>query len=163
MREDTITRQIQEKYTAEELADRAKNLAGKLADLETVASDKKAADATFNERKKVLEAEIETIYRQYNKGYELAQVGCDIRYNDPSPGQKSIYRMDTHQHVETVDMSWEEKQEELQFNLNAPLEGQPQPSDDQVNDILGEIAKDTDAIIPPPTDVPPDAEAEAND
>lgn len=53
MREDTVIRSIREDFTNEELAEMGKKLAGKMADLETVASDKKAADATFNERKRI--------------------------------------------------------------------------------------------------------------
>jgi hypothetical protein len=144
MREDTIIREIKEEYTPEEVSAMGKKLAGKMADMEAVQSEKSAADASFNERKKVLQSEAETLYRQINKGYEMAQIGCDIRYNDPSPGQKSYYRMDTSAHVETVNMSWEEKQEELQFNLNAPAaaEGQPQPTEDQVNEALGKMASE---------------------
>ena len=149
MREDTVIRQIREDFTDAELAEMGKKLAGKMADLETVASDKKAADATFNERKKNLEAEAETLYRQINHGYEMAQIGCDIRYNDPAPGQKSIYRIDNSQHIETVEMSWEEKQEEIQFNLNAPADGHGQPTDEQVNEALGQIP---DTELPPTTD-----------
>ncbi len=88
MREDTCTCEIKEVFTPEEFAEIGKKLCGKLADLETVASEKKAADATFNERKKVLESEIETLYCQYNKGYEMAQIGCDpvtIRRQARSP------------------------------------------------------------------------------
>ena len=129
MRDDTITREIREEFTPAELSEMGKKLAGKMADMEAVATEKSAADATFNERKKVLQSEAETLYRQINKGYEMAQIGCDIRYNDPAPGQKSYYRMDTAAHVETIDMTWEEKQEELQFNLGAGAEGQPQPSE----------------------------------
>jgi hypothetical protein len=162
MRDDTITLQIREDYRPEEIAEMGKKLAGKLADLETVASDKKAADATFNERKSNLQAEAETLFKQINHGYEMAQIGCDIRYNDPTPGQKSYYRMDNSAHVKTEDMSWEEKQEELQFNLHAPAEGQPQPTDEQVVDELKKI-EDVDRpeppIVPPPesADEPPEA------
>jgi hypothetical protein len=160
MREDTVTRQIKEEFASAELVEMGKKLAGKMADLETVASDKKAADATFNERKQVLASEAETLYRQINKGYEMAQIGCDIRYNDPAPGQKSFYRMDTSAHVETVEMTWEEKQEEIQFNLIAPIEGQPQPSDEQVNEALDGIP-DTELPPPPTSEKPPDEATDA--
>jgi len=157
MREDTCTCEIKEVFTPEEFAEIGNKLCGKLADLETVASEKKAADATFNERKKVLESEIETLYRQYNKGYEMAQIGCDIRYNDPTPGQKSIYHMDTAQHVETLEMTWEEKQEELQWNLSTT----PDPTADAVNDALGQITDSAELPPPPiqPEQKPPEAEA----
>ena len=120
MRADTITKEIRENFSDPDKLDMAEALTKKLVEVEQVESDKKAADSVFNERRKVLEGEIESLYRRYNKGYEMAQIGCEIRYNDPAPGQKSYYRMDTAAHVETAEMSWEEKQEELQFNLPEP-------------------------------------------
>lgn len=163
MRDDTITLEIREEYTPEEMSESGKKLAGKLADIDSVANEKKAADALFNQRRTELEKEAETLYRQINKGYEMAQVGCDIRYNDPAPGQKSYYRLDTSAIVKTEDMTWEEKQEEIQFNLNAPAEGQPQPSEDQVDDALGKITDSTELPPPPKPDTPPDEAAGVGD
>lgn len=117
MRADTIIKEISEDFTDTDKLTMAEALTTKLMEIEAVENEKKQADGVFNERRKVLEGETESLYRRYHKGYEMAQIGCDIRYNDPTPGQKSYYRMDTAKLVETVDMSWEEKQEELQFNL----------------------------------------------
>lgn len=117
MRPDTITLAIEEKYSLEEKAEIAEKMACAIADRETTKLDKSASDAAFNERLKKAEAEISELAKRYNKGCEVAQIGCDIRYNDPEPGKKSYYRMDRSELVETHEMNWEEKQGEIQFNL----------------------------------------------
>lgn len=147
MRPDTIIKEIRCDFTDQDKLEMGDSLSKKLVEVEAVESEKKSADGVFNERRKVLEGEIESLYRRYHKGYEMAQIGCDIRYNHPLPGQKSYIRMDTGELADTVDMSWEEKQDELQFNLNTSAEGQPQPSDEQVDDVLGKL--DTSEGTPP--------------
>jgi hypothetical protein len=185
VRADTITLAIEEKYTPEEKAEIASKLAIAIADQETIAGEKKVSDAAFNERLKKCDAEITNLAKTYNKGYELAQIGCDIRYDHPEPGKKSYVRMDTGELVQTLDMSWEEKQETIQFPLNATPESATlaQPTDEQVNAALDatlaaggeEVTRlcphpgctlfadhDGDHLIPPPE--PPQADAAgAND
>ena len=117
MRPDTITLGIEERFTAEEKAEIADQLAQAIADLETVRAEKKVSDAAFGERTKRHHAQIDELAKRYNKGCEVAQIGCDIRYDDPEPGKKSYYRMDRNELVSTHDMSWEEKQETIQFPL----------------------------------------------
>ncbi len=65
--------------------------------------------------------------------------------------------MDTAQHVETLEMTWEEKQEELQWNLSTT----PDPTADAVNDALGQITDSAELPPPPiqPEQKPPEAEA----
>jgi hypothetical protein len=170
MRADTITLGVEEKYSAEERAEIASNLAAAVAEAETISGEKKATDAAFNGRIKAAEEKVSSLARQYNKGCEVAQIGCDIRYDVPEVGKKSYVRMDTGETVEVHDMSWEEKQETLQFNLptdpNAPLT--TQPTKDQVSEALdkmqaaGEIPPEPPPqppTIDPPTDSSEDAAA----
>jgi hypothetical protein len=169
MRADTITLGIEEKYTPTEKAEIADKMAAAVAEVETISGEKKVSDAAFNGRLKKADESVSALARQYNKGCEVAQIGCDIRYDVPEVGKKSYVRMDTGEAVEVHDMSWKEKQETLQFNLptdpNAPLT--TQPTDDQVSDVLG--AMDTtpettpdppiiDPPIPPPEDPQPGAD-----
>jgi len=123
MRSDSITLAIFEKYTPEELTTTAQQMAQAQADYETVEVEKKVSDAAFNERMKKLSAAVSELAKKYNKGGETAQIGCDIRYDHPEPGKKSYFRMDRNELVETHDMTWEEKQETLQF----PLAESPAP------------------------------------
>lgn len=117
MRSDSITLAIEEKYTPEEKAEIAEQLARAIADLETVSGEKKVSDAAFNERIKRCDAQITELAKRYNKGCEVAQIGCDIRYDTPEPGKKSYVRFDSGEVVEVHDMNWEEKQETIQFPL----------------------------------------------
>lgn len=117
MRPDTINLNIEEHYTPEEKAEIAVKLAQQIADREQVKLDKQASDAAFNERLKKADAEISELAKRYNKGCETAVIGCAIRYNIPEPGKKSYFRMDTEELIETHEMNWGEKQEELQLNL----------------------------------------------
>lgn len=117
LRKDTITEQIQCSYAPEEMATIAKGLAAAIAEVETIEEEKKESNSAFKARIDEQTAAINDAARKYKKGYEVRDVLCDIRYNDPAPGQKSIYRMDTKELVRTVEMTWEEKQEEIQFNL----------------------------------------------
>lgn len=144
MRLDTVTLSIEEKYTAEELSAIAKSLAIAIADRESITGEKKVSDAAFNERIKKCDGEITNLAKRYNKGHEVAQIGCDIRYDNPEAGKKSYFRMDTGELVETHDMSWEEKQETIQFPLNSPPtdETLAQPTDQQVDAALDAIKQD---------------------
>lgn len=157
MRQDTINKEIREDFTDADKIEMGAALAEKLVAIQAVESEKKSADSIFNERRKVLETEVESLASRYNKGYEMAMIGCDIRYDDPAPGQKSYYRMDTSQHVETLEMTWEEKQEELQFSMPPAVE----PTKDEVAAELdkmmsqGELPPEPDPTNPPtnPEDV----------
>src|ERR1035437_3527223 len=138
MRADTITLAIFEKYTLEEKTVIADKLAEAQANMETVEIEKKIYDSAFNDRIKQFSASVSSLAKMYNKGGETAQIGCDIRYDHPEPGQKSYFRMDRAELVETHDMSWDEKQETLQFPLSASPDAPTiaQPTDDQANDAL---------------------------
>jgi hypothetical protein len=155
MRADTITLGVEEKYSAEERAEIANNLAAAVAEAEAVSGEKKASDAAFNGRIKAAEEKVSALARQYNKGCEVAQIGCDIRYDMPEVGKKSYVRMDTGETVEVHDMSWEEKQDTLQFPLTPPA---GETTKEQVNDALdkmeaaGEIPPAPPTVDPPPSD-----------
>lgn len=129
MRPDSITLALFEKYTAEEMATTAQQMAQAQSDYETVETEKKVSDAAFNERMKKLSAAVSEFAKKYNKGGETAQIGCDIRYDHPEPGKKSYFRMDRNELVETHDMSWEEKQETIQFPLAESPAPEPSVSD----------------------------------
>jgi hypothetical protein len=141
MRPDTITLGIEEKYTPEKFADIASRMAAAIAEVEAITGEKKVSDAAFNERIKKAENTTLTLARQYNKGCEVAQIGCDIRYDCPEPGKKSYIRMDNGETVEVHDMNWEEKQETIQFPLAASPDTPTlaQPTDDQVSEALGKL------------------------
>jgi len=135
MRRETVVNSLECKYTPEQMAEIAKKLSGAVAELESVAAEKKTSDSVYNGRIKKIEEEIGTLAKSYNRGYEMQEITCDIRYDDPAPGQKSVYRVDTKELVSTKEMTFEEKQEELQFNL-------PQPTDEEISAVMDSTTKD---------------------
>jgi hypothetical protein len=157
VRPETIIIAIEEKYTPEEKAEIAGKLAIAIAESEVIAGEKKVSDAAFNERLKRCDGEITTLAKQYNKGCETAQIGCDIRYDHPEVGKKSYFRMDRNELVSTHDMSWEEKQETIQFPLVeqtatsdiAPAET-PSPLPDDLEKAMGMSSEEVTRICPYP-------------
>lgn len=119
MRPTEITLAIFEKYQPEELVSVAKDMAQAQSEMETAENEKKVSDGVFNERIKAYAANVSELAKKYNKGGETAQIGCTIRYDIPTVGQKSYIRMDSEETVEVHDMTLQEKQETLQFPLTA--------------------------------------------
>jgi|SRR5579862_19611 len=183
MRQDTITLSIEEKFTPEQKTEIADQMASAVAEIETIASEKKVSDAAFKERSQRFEKQLSDLAHRYNKGCEVAQIGCDIRYDHPEPGKKSYVRMDTGELVETHDMSWEEKQETIQFPLTANPDNptQAQPTDEQVSDALKSVSSEITHLctktpgcihfadhdgpceLPPPAEPPCQEQPGAND
>lgn len=54
-------------------------------------------------------------------GAESKQVECRIVYDDPEAGVKSIYRTDTDEHVESMEMTGAELQGELSIDEKGKL------------------------------------------
>lgn len=115
MRPDTSRESIRCDYTPEEMVATASALAERVNELQALREAKKASDATFNSQIEVVTTAVISLAKKYSKGYEMRELDCDIRYNTPEPGKKTIYRTDTAEAIQ--DMTWEEKQEEMQFNL----------------------------------------------
>lgn len=131
MRPDSITLAIFEKYSSTELAETAQQMARAQSDMESAETEKKVSDGVFNERIKTHAAEVSELAQKYNKGGETAQIGCTIRYDVPTVGQKSYIRMDSEETVEVHDMSVEEKQETFQFPLStAPASDEAKPTEE---------------------------------
>jgi hypothetical protein len=149
MRPDTATIAIEVRFTAEEKREIADSLAVAVADLNTIYGEKKVSDAAFNERIKSKESECDKLASKYNKGCELRDVDCRIRYNTPELGKKSFYNTRTEELIETRDMSVEEKQENLQFPP-APKEKktkQPEPEPEKPIEITWRYIQDVAATI----------------
>ena len=113
MRPDTIAKEITTPWSDKDKLEMGDSRATMLEQLDNLKTEAKASAKGYSDQKEKLEADIAATGRKYKKGYAIETVSCDIRYNDPEPGKKSLYRMDTAAHVETLDMTWEEKQDEI--------------------------------------------------
>lgn len=132
MRDKTITRALRCNFDASSMAEIAKKLASEVTEIQTIEEEKKVSNSAYKSRIDAHTEEMNSLASRYNKGHELKDIECDIRYNDPESGKKTIYRMDTAEPVETLEMSWEEKQDELQLNI-LPAD---EPTPDAVDDAL---------------------------
>ena len=149
MRPDTITLEIFEKFTPENTAEIADQMATAIADLETIYTEKKTSDAAFNSRIKECDAKIGDLAKRYNKGGEAAQIGCDIRYDWPEIGKKSYVRIDNGETAGVHEMTWEEKQETIQF----PITDQKTPNEitkDVVDAVAGKVMEELTQLCPYP-------------
>jgi glutathionyl-hydroquinone reductase len=141
MRKDTITKALRCPYTEAEMVETAKKLAHEVGELQTVEEEKKASNSAFKERIDERTKEISQLASKYNKGYELRDVECDVRFNDPESGKKTIYRTDTAEAVETLGMTWEEKQDELQLNIL--------PNDEPSEENIANTLENLDTTVQP--------------
>lgn len=72
---------------------------------------KKAYNAGIREAVKANETEMKTLSRKIATGMEERQVRCEIRYNTPHPGWKTVVRLDTGETVDAQEMSEAERQD----------------------------------------------------
>jgi hypothetical protein len=112
----TITKEI--KHTLEE-SDKmkyGKYLAEKIAERDQITLEKKESMSEFKSRLDNVMTDINGFSEALNSGFEMREVKCEVFFNLPSPGKKTIVRMDTGEEIGIESMTEEEKQEELPFN-----------------------------------------------
>jgi hypothetical protein len=108
MRPQTTTRRLQRKLDAEKLLAIGKEMADKLTEVEQIEIAKK--------RITPLRDELTLLGSKYNSGFEDVEIECEIHYNTPEPGKKSIIHPDSGETIEVMDMNKEDLQEDLQFS-----------------------------------------------
>ena len=107
MRPQTTTRRLSRKLDTLSLLAIAEEMSGKIFEIEQIELAKK--------RITPLRDELTLLGSKYTSGFEDVELECDIEYNSPEPGKKSIVRPDTGENVEVVDMTAEDMQEDLGF------------------------------------------------
>ena len=107
MRPQTTTRRLQRKLESEQLLAIGKEMSDKLLEVEQIETAKK--------RITPLREELTLLGSKYNSGFEDVEIECNIVYNSPEAGKKTIIRPDTGETIEVVDMTKDELQEDLEF------------------------------------------------
>lgn len=110
-------------FTAQETHELALKLAEANRRLATVEEEQSSISAQYGARKKMIKAELNEYSLLITNGYEHRDVECEIHYNKPVPGKKTILRLDTN-------TSSVEKMEPWEFNLFT------QPADDSFEEEL---------------------------
>lgn len=113
MKNTETTRQLRVNLTDKERIELGRQLAEASQRLETIAEDKKSANAQFAADKSAAEAKIGALSNQIGSGYRLDQVRCDWLMDSPEAGKKQLVRLDTKEVIETLDMTDADKQGDL--------------------------------------------------
>ena len=142
-----ITKDLVVKLTSEEKAELADQLTERISRKDYLEDAKRVMAKKYAAQIEETVAEINDISMKIRSGEELRPVACEIRYDDPVPGYKTTYRIDTGAKIGSELMT------------EADLQGELFPEDGEEAD--GE-APETDAESAPEgeTDGEPEAETE---
>ena len=142
-----ITKDLVVKLTSEEKAELADQLTERISRKDYLEDAKRVMAKKYAAQIEETVAEINDISMKIRSGEELRPVACEIRYDDPVPGYKTTYRLDTDAKIGSELMT------------EADLQGELFPEDGEQEDD-GE-APETDAEgAPDADDEAPDAEAD---
>lgn len=109
----SLTKELVCKLTPEEKADIADQLTERIGRKDWLEDAKKVAAKKYAAQIEEVVAEINDLSNKIRAGEELRSVKCEIRYDDPLPGHKSTYRLDTGARIASELMSEDELQGEL--------------------------------------------------
>lgn len=104
---------IERRFTTDELALKAKEMAAILQEIDSLEADKKASDAHYNALIKKKIAEGADMAKTVNKGFETQDVEADVLINTPEHGKKTYISIATGQPIKVADMLPDEFQTKL--------------------------------------------------
>jgi anti-sigma28 factor (negative regulator of flagellin synthesis) len=113
MNQTETTRQLRVNLNDQERIELGRQLAQSSQRLETIAEDKKAANAQFKADQSAAEAKVASLSQQIANGYRLDTVKCVWLLDTPEVGKKQLVRMDTKESIETLTMIDADKQQNL--------------------------------------------------
>lgn len=113
LKPQSLTRSLRVLFTDKERLELGKQLAEESQKLEQIADDKKTVVADFKSRQTAAEAKIASLSQQVANGYQVKEVKCEMRFDTPEAGKKTLVRLDTSETVEVADMLDIEKQQQL--------------------------------------------------
>lgn len=109
----SILKSLVVKLTAIEKAELAGQLADRIRQKEWLEDAKKVATKRYAAQIEETIADINDLSNKIRAGEELRQVKCEVIFDDPAPGHKSTYRLDTMEKIATELMTDDELQGEL--------------------------------------------------
>lgn len=120
----TIKKDLVVKLTAIEKAELAGRLADRIRQKEWLEDAKKVASKRYAAQIEETIADINDLSNKIRAGEELRSIKCEVRYDDPVPGHKSTYRLDTMEKIASELMTDEELQGDL-FPEEENADGEP--------------------------------------
>jgi hypothetical protein len=109
------TKWLKYQFTENELKEIARKLAYENKNFDELEEGKKAVTSEFKSKTDASRASISKLSNYINNGYEMRVIDCKVEFNDPENGQKTVYRKDTGELVEVLEMSHDEMQEKLEL------------------------------------------------
>jgi len=103
-------------FTHDELHQKGVDLARMNSEMLALDNEKKSVVADFKAKIEGKTAEVELTSNHINNGYEYRRIECEIRFNDPSTGWKTVVRKDNGEVVRKEQMTEEELQYELELD-----------------------------------------------
>ena len=119
-----VRRQLRVDLTLAEKASLSDQLAQAVGRLNETEADKAEEISQYNADLKAHRAAIDKLAQQINLGYEMREVECPVKYNDPKVGQKSIVHPETGTVLATEAMAETERQENLFDEENPAKKGE---------------------------------------
>lgn len=105
----TEKRSLRHEFTAKEIHDHSVALAMKNKELQSLEDEKKTVTSQYKARMNEAQETINKLSSYVTDGFEMRQVDCEIQYNKPKQGQKTIIRKDlnkTHAVEQMTDDDW---------------------------------------------------------
>jgi hypothetical protein len=100
-------------FTREEKEEFGQELARTAATRDEAVDGKKAATAQFGEKIARAEADLASLARKINNGYEFKNVECEVQLDKPKKGFATVIRLDTKAKVNERPMTPDELQRKL--------------------------------------------------
>ena len=111
---------IKRNFTPEEIVEKANDLANENQRKNRLEAEKKSAMSSFKSRIDEVDARIATLSQDIPNGYCNEWVLCDVAFNTPQPGFKTITRPDSGEIIRVSPMTDEDFQTEMEFNGENP-------------------------------------------
>lgn len=92
---ETIIKSFRYDFTEAEAHDLALELADNNKQVKAIAEERKKANKKFTKDANDLKAIVDELSVKVSDGYEMREVACEVEYNKPSQGQKTVSRTDT--------------------------------------------------------------------
>ncbi len=109
-------RHLPHEFTPEELRTLGDELANETMNLQNIESEKKSVVSQYKSKMDEIKAKIQTISANIAARREFRWTDCEVRFNEPKTGKKTVVRMDNGSTVEVANMT----PEEMQLKINLP-------------------------------------------
>jgi len=97
-------------FTEKENLENGRRLGEAHEELQCIQDDKKRLVDEFKAKESAKDAEITSLSGKVRSGYEYRPIKCEVTYNDPKVGIKTLRRLDTMEVVWQREMTEDEKQ-----------------------------------------------------